>query len=84
MKPVVLADTTPYKLPTTDRPQAHNLLVMAAVTQLKLMLHDRVVAKGRVGVVVGFYHCEEEWVLVSFSLDDAVKYRASDVALLMN
>ena len=57
---------------------------MAAVTpQLKLMLHDRVVAEGRAGVVVGFYHCEEESVLVSFSLDGAAKYRASDVELVI-
>jgi hypothetical protein len=56
---------------------------MAAVTQLKLMLHDPVVAEGRVGVVVGFYHCEEESVLVSFSLCDAAKYRVSDVELVI-
>jgi hypothetical protein len=57
---------------------------MAAVAQqLELMLHDRVVAEGRVGVVVGFYHGEEDWVLVSFSLYDAAKCRASDVHLLI-
>jgi hypothetical protein len=56
---------------------------MADVIQLQLMLHDRVVAEGRVGVVVGFYHCEEESVLVSFSLYDAAKYRASDVELVI-
>jgi hypothetical protein len=56
----------------------------AVVTPLKPMLHDRVaVPEGRVGVVVGFYHCEEESVLVSFSLDDAVKYRASEVELVI-
>jgi hypothetical protein len=55
-----------------------------AVTQLKLMLRDHVVVPdGREGDVVGFYHCEEESVLVAFSLDDAAKYSASDVELLI-
>jgi hypothetical protein len=56
----------------------------AVVTHLKPMLHDRVaVPEGRVGVVVGFYHGEEESVLVLFSPADAAKYRASDVELVI-
>ena len=55
-----------------------------AVPQLSLMLHDHVVVPdGREGVVVGFYHCEEESVLVAFSMYDAAKYNASDVELLI-
>jgi hypothetical protein len=57
----------------------------AEAQQLKLMLHDHVVVPdGREGVVVGFYHCEEESVLVAFSLyGAAAKFSASDVELLI-
>jgi hypothetical protein len=48
------------------------------------MLDDRVVVPdGREGDVVGFYHCEQESVLVSFSLHDAAKYCVSDVDLVI-
>lgn len=55
----------------------------AAAIQPELALHDRVATSdGREGNVAGFYRSADESVLVSFSANDAAKYRASDLCLL--